>query len=509
MDDTVEPSNNHSDHQGVPPEPQTTNDETTTRTCCKCSGFRGNQRARGLATIGAGRGSLLGANIFISTSLLYLASEQAGCTNENNETFDCDAKVYGFQPSSLITNIAAIAGILAAVTNPVIGAIVDYTDHRHSVGLYSCVALILIQAIQVYTVSSTWFPMAILQAVAAFLYQIVITTTYAYFPELSDEVGEKIIKNISPKLTMLQFGTQGLFVVLVIGISMALSADDVLIGQISQGINAVFLVLTFGYGWIVFLPKVKAKSNLSDGQSLWTAGFTQIFHTLTHINNHYKRSIRWFLLAVCFAEAASSAFAVCAISYMNVVLKMNGTETGLVFLTVLIFTVPGAKLSEFVVKKTNYNTCWRLNIVYFSISTVAGVLILHDENDKDLCNIMGAFWGIALGWFYATQNGFFAVLVPQEQAAEMAGIYNFASLILVWLPPLVFTVMIEAGISLNYGVMHLVGYFAIAIFFLSLMPEWDEVLAESHGLRSNCKSAEGHTQGEPNAASLADIERVK
>mmetsp|Transcript_27201 Transcript_27201/g.66007 ORF Transcript_27201/g.66007 Transcript_27201/m.66007 type:complete len:385 (+) Transcript_27201:634-1788(+) len=382
------------------------------------------------------------------------------------------------------------------------------------VGFWSCIAIIVIQAIQIYTVSSTWFPMAILQAVAAFMYQIVITTTYAYFPELSSEVGEKLVQNISPKLTMLQFGTQGLFIVVVIAFSMGLSADDVLTAQISQGINVLFLILTFCIGWLKFLPKVDAKRVLPEGQSLWTAGFTQIFHTAKHIHGHYQQSIRWFLIALCFAEAGASAFAVCAISFVNEVLKMTGTETGMLFLIVLFFVVPGAKLSEVVVKKTNYNTCWRLNMIYFSIITIVGVWMMVDENDKGSAYLMGIFWGIALGWYYATQNGFFAVLVPQEQATEMAGIYNFASLIIAWLPPLVFSALNESGIPLNYALMHLVGYFVIAIGFLSLMPSWDKVLAESHGLGdASTKSAEGTTyttQGdiEPDAASSdGDLEK--
>ncbi|CAJ1959513.1 unnamed protein product [Cylindrotheca closterium] len=487
--------------------PEAPHENEKQRICCKCSGFQQNQRARGLATIGAARGSLLGANIFISTSLLYLASEEAGCIDENDMTVGCDNKVYGFQPSSLITNIAVISGILAAIANPIIGAVVDHTDYRHSVGLYSCIAIVAIQVIQIYTVSSTWFPMAILQAFAAFLYQIVITTTFAYLPEIAFEVGEKAVQNISPKLTMVQFGTQGLFIVVVIAISLGASADDVLTAQISQGINAIFLILSFGYGWLKFLPKVEAKRVLPEGRSLWTAGFTQLFHTARHINTHYKRSIRWFFVALCFAEAGASAFAVCAITFLNEALKMSGTETGVVFLNVLIFVVPGAKLSEFVVTRTNYNTCWRLNMVYFSVTTVVGVWIMKDENDKFKAYVLGVFWGIALGWFYATQNGFFAVLVPQEQATEMAGIFNFSSLIIAWLPPLVFSALNEAGIALTYGVMHLVGYFVIAIGFLSLMPSWEKVLSESHGLEASSKSAEGNTQGEHDAASLGDVER--
>jgi MFS-type transporter involved in bile tolerance (Atg22 family) len=416
--------------------------------------------------------------------LLYLASEEAGCIDDEDKTTDCDVKIYGFRPSSLITNIAVISGLLSAFANPVIGAIVDCTDYRHAMGGYTSLVIVAIQAIQIYTVSSTWFAMAILQAIAGFLYQVVITATYAYFPELSAEVGEKSMKNLSPKLTMVQFSSQALFILVIIGISIGISSDEVLTGQVSQGINAAIIILCWGFGWFTLLPKVKAKRALPEGKSIWGAGFTQIYHTAKHINTHYKRSIRWYLLALCFAEAGANSFTVCAVTYLNEVIKLTGTQIGIVFLIVLICTVPGAKFSEFVVKKTNYNTGWRLNMLYFACITTIGAFILNDENDKILTYIMGCFWGIALGWFYPTENGFFAVLVPQEQATEMAGIFNFCSLIISWCPPFIFTAMNESGIALNYGLLHLVAYFAAAIALLSLMPSWEEVLEESHRLHS-------------------------
>jgi MFS-type transporter involved in bile tolerance (Atg22 family) len=440
--------------------------------------------------VGAGRGSVLASNIFISTSLLYLASEEVGCVDESAETFDCDAKIHGFRPSSLITNIAVITGLLSAFANPVIGAIVDYTDYRHATGLYSCIGIIAIQAIQVYTVSSTWFAMAILQAIAGFLYQIVITTTYAYFPELSGEVGEKVLKNVSPKLTMLQFGTQAAFLVVIIGISIGISSNDVVTAQISQGINTALIIVAWGIGWRKLLPKAKAKRSLPEGKTIWGAGFTQLYYTAKHINTHYKRSIRWYLLALCFAEAGAQSFTVCAVTYLNEVIKMDGTEIGIVFLVVLCFVIVGAKISEYVVKWTDYNTCWRLNMLYFSIVTAIAVFVLKGEEDKLWTYILGCFWGIAIGWFYPTENGFFAVLVPQEQATEMAGIFNFSSLIISWFPPFLFTAMNESGIALNYGLLHLVAYFLVAIGLLSLMPSWEEVLVESHSLHASQRPEE-------------------
>ena len=430
----------------------------------------------------AGRGAVVASNIFISSSLLYLASEEAGCLDEDGKATDCDEKIYGFQPSSLITNIAVISGLISAFLNPLIGAIVDFTDHRHAVGTIMSFIIITIQAIQVYTVSSTWFTMAILQAIAGAIYQFMLTSTYAYFPEMTKELGEKAMSNVAPKITISQFSFQAMFIVLIIGISIGIKSGDVLTAQISQGINAVTILICWSIGWFKLLPKSKAKRTLPEGKSLCSAGFSQIFQTAKHINSNYKNSIRWYFLALCFAEAGANSFTICAVTYLNEVLKMSGTETGIVFLIVLICTIPGSFFCEYVVNKTNFNTGWRLNMLYFSIITAIGVFVLNDENDKIITYVMGVFWGIALGWFYPSENGFFAVLVPQEQATEMAGLYNFCALVISWCPPFIFTAMNENGIPLNYGLLHLVAYFLISIALLSMMPsDWDAVMAESHG----------------------------
>lgn len=49
----------------------------------------------------------------------------------------------------------------------------------------------------------------------------------------------------------------------------------------------------------------------------------------------------------------------------------------------------------------------------------------------------------------------------------------------MWLPPLVFTVMVESGVDQTWGLMSLIIFFAIAIGFLSLVAPWPQVLEES------------------------------
>lgn len=161
---------------------------------CAWTNFHGVAEAKGYAILGTARGAIVMSNIFLSTSIIYLASVEAGCVDENGTVVDdCENKVYGFIPSSLIANIAVISGLLSAFLMPLIGAIVDYTPHRKATGIVAAILLILIQGVQIGTVAATWFPMTVLQAVAGFIYQVEVLATYAYLPEIARSVGEKIM----------------------------------------------------------------------------------------------------------------------------------------------------------------------------------------------------------------------------------------------------------------------------------------------------------------------------
>lgn len=134
------------------------------------------------------------SNIFLSTSFIYLAQKQAGCLDQDLEVIEnCVGKAYGFKPASIVSNIAVIAGVTSALFMPFIGAMVDYTPHRKNVGIFTAVAMILIQTVQIGTVSKTWLYMAFLQAFAAFLYQAQILAVYAYLPDMSYFIGEEIM----------------------------------------------------------------------------------------------------------------------------------------------------------------------------------------------------------------------------------------------------------------------------------------------------------------------------
>jgi MFS-type transporter involved in bile tolerance (Atg22 family) len=393
--------------------------------CCGWLEFHGCKEASGYGILGLARGAIVMSNLFLASSFIYLASDEAGCLNEKDQVIEgCENTVHGFQPPSLVANIAVISGLLSAFLMPLTGAIIDFTPHRRLVGILASALLTVIQAAQIFTISSTWFPMLILQAIAGFVYQVVVLSNYAYLPEIARSVGQKLMTRceyhlsilngfssssyvhivlthcsffaVASTFTMMQFSAQALYLVLVFGIAIVFDFDNVNTAQLSQGINVLWISIGFFIGWKM-LPDVPSRHELQEGHSIWTEGFTQIWHTSISINRNYPHGLRWFLLSTVFAEAGANAFTVISVIFLSDHLGMNSKEIGVVFLITLVAAIPGARIGSIVIEKTDPNTSWKIVMVFFSVVTFAGSFALAGPNQSYLAYVWGTMWGFLLG----------------------------------------------------------------------------------------------------------------
>ena len=74
-----------------------------------------------------------------------------------------------------------------------------------------------------------------------------------------------------------------------------------------------------------------------------------------------------------------------------------------------------------------------------------------------------------------TRVGFFLI----NSFQELSGFFVYCTQILAWLPPLIFTGLVEADISQTYAVVATMGFFLIAIVLLRFAASWDDILRES------------------------------
>jgi MFS-type transporter involved in bile tolerance (Atg22 family) len=276
---------------------------------------------------------------------------------------------------------------------------------------------------------------------------------------------------------MTQFTSQASFLLLITVLSIAFSLGDVAAGQMSQGIDAVWSGACFYYSWKL-MEAVPARHNLPEGKSLLTEGFVQTARTVREINKTYKKGTRWFFLAVTFAEAGANAFTVVAVVFLGEELGFKFVEIGVFFLISLICSIPGSFLGAYVTRKLDPKRSWRLVMLVLFFWSSIGAIVLDYFPKTALIYLWGCGIGLCLGWFYPAENLFFSMCLPKGQEAELAGFFAYCSQILGWLPPLVFSFIVEAKVSQTYGVVAVSGFLLISAGIVSCAGSWPEILED-------------------------------
>ena len=166
-----------------------------------------------------------------------------------------------------------------------------------------------------------------------------------------------------------------------------------------------------------------------------------------------------------------------AVTYLTE-LGLSGTETGIVFLVVLLSTIPGSAFATYLSRKLKSPTLSiKMCSIFFIISNFVAFFMLADKTFRNLVWLFGAIWGFLLGWYFPTEVNIFSSLMPKGQEAELAGFYLYCTQILGWLPPLVFTLFNEnPSINIAWAGVQLNIYVFISLLFYHLMPPWGECL---------------------------------
>lgn len=388
----------------------------------------------------------------------------------------CNVKVHGFFPTTFITNIAAIAGLLTAFMLPVIGAIIDYTDHRQRVGRIVAFLIWLIQTIQIGTVESTWFYMAILQCFVVALFELHYCLAVSYCPDISRyDVDHDTMTRFNRYFFSMQYFGQTTFLTLGSVLSYTLKLTSVQSGHMGQGICSFVLLICYTQAWTK-LPKVPGRRKLPEGDSLLLAGFRQNWRTFVEMNKNPNKTLKYFFLTVMFAESGGTSLLPIVLSYLSRVLGYGTLEVALTFLLAVLFAIPGAVLSAYLAKRTTPKTCLRIELLFLLLVTASAPFALTREGPNFLGFIWGLLWGFTLGWFYSGEQLFYTLCIPPDQEAELAGFFVYCTIFMTWVPSLVYSLIVENGYSEQYGFVPLCVLQILAMVTISMVPEWDEVV---------------------------------
>ena len=417
----------------------------------------------------AARGPINQTGSFVGSAMIRFAAQAAGGPT---------GTVYGMQASSVLTVGSLIVGIMAGVTMPLVGAIVDHTDYRKAMGAGSAFIIVLSLGLQLMLNEDTWFAVFILEIVGGYFLIMHQVCTMAYLPDLTHDLTE--MGHYTARFMMSQYFIQSLFTSLIILISFTVPGfTNLQTAKLAAGLATGAGVILFGYAWIFLFRKRPKLREVPAGSNVFTTGFKRLIVTSRIVFREYK-ALKWFMIALLFSpEAGAGVVLAIAVTFLTFFVQMSVKEIAIVSVTMLFMNLPGAWISQKMCKLVNPLNSFRLAEITFAIlnALLAATVTGSTKKDKSLVYFYAAMIGVSFGWMFPSQRTLAVALIPKGQEVEMMGLISFFGQIVGWLPVFVFTAMNNNGISMRWGVASISFFIMTSFFFTLFCGSYEEAVA--------------------------------
>jgi MFS transporter, UMF1 family len=355
----------------------------------------------------------------------------------------------------------------------------------------------------------TWFGLSIVLVLVFLTFEFQMVMAYSYLPELADN--EDDLRNYTRNFTVISFAFVVLFVAILVGITAGLhiANDAVLVAQIAMSATFAVATVMLGVAWFRgFRPRPPlhqqtGRDYCADGASssshaappppsVWTAGFRKLGRSIKRLAaTPSYRPLLWFNVAIAFSDASLQSLPTILIRYFTDQLGFTSADIGGSVLLLLLSIAPAGYASAFTTKRLQNNAVVSslFALLILVVTTTAAAIILTPEpssttaaagsdnangddtggettssssSSKFKAYVLVVFWGIGNGWKWTADRLASATLCPPQQSGEFMGLYLFSTIVLTWLPPLVFTILNENGATMQVGLATLNAWFVLS-----------------------------------------------
>ena len=430
------------------------------------------EEATGQCMDAAARGPINQTGSFIGSAMLRMAAIEAGkCEALTGDALLVCAKagqnmsIYGIKASSLLTVATLIVGIFAGITMPFVGAIVDHTNYRKTLGAGSAFITVVSVGLQTMLSQKLWFPCFLLEVIGGYFLIMHQVCVLAYLPDLTHDI--VATGHYTAVLAANQYTVQGVFTSAVIVIGFFKS--NLVSAKFAAGIACALGTVLMGYAWAFLFRSRPKLRDVPEGSHLLTTGFSQLSVTTKMVFTHYS-ALKWFMIALLFSpEAGSGVVLSIAVTFLTFFVQMNVKEIAIVSIIMLFTNIPGALLSKVMCRIANPLNSWRMALMCFAINNACIALFVSGSTPADKIKMycFAATAGTSFGWMFPSQKTLIVAIIPKGQEFEIMGLISFFGQIVGWMPVLVFTALNEAGVSMRWG-LGSISFFLVMSFLISL-----------------------------------------
>ncbi|KAL3931977.1 MAG: hypothetical protein SGBAC_011066, partial [Bacillariaceae sp.] len=333
--------------------------------------------------------------------------------------------------------------------------------------------------IQIYTIEETWFTMIILQAFVVALFEIHYSLMVSYLPDIARyDVDHDTMTSFNRVFFCLQYCGQVTWLLVCLVVSYALKFNSIKSAHLGQSVSSFILLICYSQAWSR-LPKMEGRRKLPKGNSLLLQGFRQNIKTVKLLLKSPNKSLKWFFFTVMISESGGTSLLPVVVSFYSRVLRYNSLDVGLTFFVAVLAAIPGTVVNAHLCRRFNPKISLQINFIFLFCITVAAPFVIISENPPWLGYIWGVMWGFSLGWMYSGEQLFYTLCMPASQEAELAGFFVYCTVILTWLPSLIYSTIVENGYKEQYGLGSLCILQLTSMFTITMVPDWDEVIEGS------------------------------
>jgi len=459
--------------------------------CSSLFNCYGDPEAKAIALSHIPRGaSFCVYSVYFSAAMLKIASIEAGCEVDSQKEFgntaapDCDKKILGLKPSSLLAIYVMIAGLCTSLFLPIVGAILDSSNHRRNTGRIVSTLLSICTFSASFVSQENWVFMLVLLLFISVFLEIEYCIVLAYVPELTNDDAKLTHFNVlfatCSNLSVLTF----LVVMTLVTTFLPGAGDTIVAARIAMTLNFVLQLICYGYAWTLLFGPRKARNSINQNQgqcSVIVTGLKRVGLTICQVF-HQQKEVKWCLITRMVTQAASISFFVALLAYLTDTIKVSPRDLGIATLIFVGSAVPGNLLSVPMTKWFNPLRSLQLCLLVLGGFIVALPFVVSGPGSEPLLFVMSVGYGLNLGWKEPTEKTLWCRLIPHRQEAEMWGLYLFSGQIFTWFPPLIFTVLNESSASIQVALASYGGYFLIGVIFLFFMGNYESVQAHLNAL---------------------------
>ena len=319
----------------------------------------------------------------------------------------------------------SLAGIIVAVSAPVLGAIADAGSSKKKFLLFfACMGMVMTSSL--YMVSQgNWLLAVMLYVFATIGFSGGNVFYDALLPGVSPKKKMDVVSAFGFSLGYLGGG-------LLFAVNVWMTLNPVAFGFENAGEAVRFSFLTVGLWWAVFsIPLmlfVKEPKGSSSTENAIRQGFSQIIRTFKEIK--YQKTIFLFLLAYWLYIDGVDTIIRMAVDY-GLSLGFQSTDLIVALLITQFVGFPCAIAFGFVGEKIGAKHSILIAIGVYLFISIWGAFM----QSKHEFYLLAAIIGFVQGGIQALSRSLFAGIIPQEKSAQYFGFYNMLGKFAVILGP--------------------------------------------------------------------------